>query len=406
MSNTADVAAPSQQVHSQQKEASNTDLLSEFLNLCDQNKANTYDIDFFKTVFKLCRPETTSKFSYYAELEEHIAYIESFAASELISNQLNFVAPLLELTATMGNSHSSLNPHNSHNSHIPHSNAENPKLAQQLLSNIRQGEMLFSRVLTIPEQADNSTQAPFGVSASEDKNGWLLNGALNVVLFNKAVSHHLVLATLPNNNTLVTYLPTQTTGITTAEQAQLGAPKANNTQFEIANLRLQNVLINNGAIGEINTQAILDLVARSRIMSAIRHNQYTRMCLDKLIIFLKSRTSNGDPLINQQVIQHRLAKLEARLSSSCALSRYSLKQMAVGKDTQALASASKLLASELLVYASKQALHLGGITHFQKNKPIANSYTEANWANFFLEPKELLLRNILDTSVSERHQKA
>ncbi|MDO6423701.1 acyl-CoA dehydrogenase [Saccharophagus degradans] len=400
MSNTADVAAPSQQVHAQQKEASNTDLLSEFLNLFDQNKANTYDIDFFKTVFKLCRPETTSKFSYYAELEEHIAYIESFAASELISNQLNFVAPLLELTATMGNSHSS------HNSHIPHSNAENPKLAQQLLSNIRQGEMLFSRVLTIPEQAENSTQAPFGVSASENKNGWLLNGALNVVLFNKAVSHHLVLATLPNNNTLVTYLPTQTTGITTAEHAQLGAPKANNTQFEIANLRLQNVLINNGVIGEINTQAILDLVARSRIMSAIRHNQYTRMCLDKLILFLKSRTSNGDPLINQQVIQHRLAKLEARLSSSCALSRYSLKQIAVGKDTQALASASKLLASELLVYASKQALHLGGITHFQKNKPIANSYTEANWANFFLEPKELLLRNILDTSVSERHQKA
>lgn len=406
MSNTADVAAPSQQVHAQQKEASNTDLLSEFLNLCDQNKANTYDIDFFKTVFKLCRPETTSKFSYYAELEEHIAYIESFAASELISNQLNFVAPLLELTATMANSHSSLNPHSSYNSHNSHSNAENPKLAQQLLSSIRQGEMLFSRVLTIPEQVKDSTQAPFGISASENKNGWLLNGALNVVLFNKAVSHHLVLATLPNNNTLVTYLPTQTAGITTAEHAQLGAPKANNTQFEIANLRLQNVVVNNGAIGEINAQAILDLVARSRIMSAIRHNQYTRMCLDKLILFLKSRISNGDPLINQQVIQHRLAKLEARLSSSCALSRYSLKQMAVGKDTQALASASKLLASELLVYASKQALHLGGITHFQKNKPIANSYTEANWANFFLEPKELLLRNILDTSVSERHQKA
>ena len=166
MSNIADVAAPSQQVHAQQKEASNTDLLSEFLNLCDQNKANTYDIDFFKTVFKLCRPETTSKFSYYAELEEHIAYIESFAASELISNQLNFVAPLLELTATMGNSHSSLNPHSSynpHNPHNPHNNTENPKLAQQLLSSIRQGEMLFSRVLTIPEQAKNSTQAPFGV---------------------------------------------------------------------------------------------------------------------------------------------------------------------------------------------------------------------------------------------------
>lgn len=403
MSNTADVAAPSQQVHAQQKEASNTDLLSEFLNLCDQNKANTYDIDFFKTVFKLCRPETTSKFSYYAEFEEHIAYIESFAAGELISNQLNFVAPLLELTATMGNSHSSLNPHNSHN---PHSNTVNSKLAQQLLSSIRQGDMLFSRVLTIPEQAKNSTQAPFGVSASENKNGWLLNGALNVVLFNKAVSHYLVLATLPNNNTLVTYLPTQTAGITTAEHAQLGAPKANNSQFEIANLRLQNVLVNNGAIGEINTQAIFDLVARSRIMTAIRHNQYTRMCLDKLILFLKSRISNGDPLINQQVIQHRLAKLEARLSSSCALSRYSLQQMAAGKDTQALASACKLLASELLVYASKQALHLGGITHFQKNRPIANSYTEANWANFFLEPKDLLLRNILDTSVSERHQKA
>lgn len=398
MSITANVAAPSQQAQqAQQKQPSNNDLLSEFFSTCDQNKSNVYDIDFFKTVFKLCRPEkntetsSSAKLSYCAELEEHIACLESFAASELISNQLNFVAPLLERIATANN---------------PDSHTLNSNLAQQLLSNIRQGEVLFSRTSIITEQANNSLHGPFGITASEHENGWQLNGALNAVLLNKAVSHHLVLATLPNNTTLLTYLPIKTAGVVTAEHAHLGAPKANGSQFEIANLTLKNVLVNNGVIGELSTHPIVDIVTRSRIMAAIRHNQYTRICLDKLTAFLKARISNGEPLISQQVIQHRLAKLEARLSSSCALSRYSLQKMALGKDTQALASASKLLASELLVSASKQALHLGGITHFQKNRPIANSYTEANWANFFLEPKELLLRNILDTSVSERHQKA
>lgn len=364
------------------------DIFQELLNHFKGNKESCYNTEFFKAILTLFARSVVNNeggedyVTNLAKFEWEIAHLDSFAASETLSNQVNFAIPVLN---TLWQATSD-------------SRTPEAKTLNKIIERSKQGEIIFSRILYKPEQTPCSQQGPFDVTAVERNGGWLLNGTLETVLLNGSASHHLIIATTPNNTNIVVCLPVHTKGFDTVQSALLGHARDDN-HFKVASIALNGLFVNHSSVlGGLTTTEAITIISRGRIMSSIRNNQLVRICLDNIIEFLKSRLSNGDPLINQQVIRHRLASLEARLSTSKALSQHSLDHISAADEIQMLSSASKLLSTELLLSTSKQALHLGGITHFQKNKTLSTRYLEANWAKFFLEPREILIRNILATT--------
>jgi alkylation response protein AidB-like acyl-CoA dehydrogenase len=297
-----------------------------------------------------------------AILAEQLARFAAFAAGELVAHQLNFISPFI-------------NRYGEHK--------------DNLWQTCINGDLLFSRIFY--ESTEQFRLGKTATVAKKNIDGWQLNGTLPVMLLGPDTDFHLVLATTDANKLNAFLVPVNAEGIHFISQA----PLSFDGQYVIAKAALINVNVGKDAqLADIDNEYLNSLIAKNRIFSSVIFTGRARLNLDALLRFLRTRNSNGQPLINLDVLRHRLAALDAECSMSRAFSYCALATQLDDAEFQSLANGCKFFAAELMQKISREALHLGGITHYRTDSEISQSYRETRWNSFFVEADEILLQNI------------
>lgn len=301
-------------------------------------------------------------------IEESLGAFTSFAASEIISYQLNVISPIISRFKKYDDDFS------------------------DLLQDTIRGNILFSRICYGLNNDINSSH--INVDAIKVGNNWELNGKLPPVLLAPETNMHLIFARIGGTEKISGFLVSSNLlGIHFDSKSPLSA----NGDFFITNMTLSEVKINeNYQLKYLNTHIIDTTFLNNRVLSSFRINNRIRIILNNIKKFLRSRKSNGKPLFDIDVLQQRLAAFEAEWSTSRALTCNALVKTPTNEDYKYLVNGSKLLAIKLMLKISKEALHLGGIKHYQKGNVISDNYIESLWGSFLVESEDYLLEGIID----------
>lgn len=304
--------------------------------------------------------------AFHTLLADCVGAFSSFAIGDLALHQLNFISPVLSALPATG-------------------------FAADFRLSIQHGETLCSRILY--DASDCQQQRLTSVKAEPTESGWRLNGDLPVLLMAPDTRWHLVFAMVENApNVKVFMLNKEALGMVVTSQAPVSADSG----CVLVRATLSNVTLEREmCMGDVSTECIVKLLLESQILESCRLNSRARALLDSIIEFLRARRSADRPLLERDVLQHRLAALDAEWSMSRALNCHSIETHLLGQDVHSLANSCKYLASTLMQNIASAALHLGGITHYRKDSPIAQAYQEVCWNALLVERDERLLADIL-----------
>lgn len=304
--------------------------------------------------------------AFHTLLADCMGAFPSFAVGDLALHQLSFISPVLSAIPTAG-------------------------FAADCRRLVQQGEVLCSRILYDVNDCQRQWLTP--VKAEPTESGWCLNGELPNLLMAHDTDWHLVFATVEGAPDVKAFmLKAKSVGLLIKRQAPVSA----DASCVLVKASLHNVMLEQKmCMGDLGPECIARLVSQSHIFESCRLNSRSRALLDRTIEFLRTRRSADRPLLERDVLQHRLAAFDAEWSMSRALTCHSIETHLLGQDIHALARSCKYLASTLMQSVASAALHLGGITHYRKDSAIAQSYQEACWNALLVERDECLLANVL-----------
>ncbi|NTS75297.1 hypothetical protein HR060_00340 [Catenovulum sp. SM1970] len=299
-------------------------------------------------------------------MDESLGALPSLLASELIAYQLNIVAKLLDTGDTV------------------------EKSATSTLQAIASGKTLFSRIAY--ELENEITPSKTNIIATCKGDTWQLNGDLPPVLLSPEVNMHLVFAKVEQTQNLAAFVISRnSSGISESSQTQLSI----SDRFTVANLTLDKVEVGElHRLKHLNPEIIREAFLNHRVLSCLRLNNRTRINLDNITAFLRSRKSNNKPLLDNDVLKQKLATFEAEWLTNKALTNKALTKVLVDDSCKELTHAAKFLTSQLMQQVSKEAMHLGGVKHYQKGSRLSGHYQESFWGTLFLESEEYLLNDI------------
>lgn len=300
---------------------------------------------------------------FQALLADYAGGLLSFAAGDLALHQLSFISSVLNAI---------------------------PGLAAERKRSVLQGESLCSRLLY--HQTEFGQWGQEEVRADLRQSGWCLNGDLPVLLMAQDTDWHLVFAAVDGDPGLSVFmLGAKSPGIIIQTQT----PVSTDGRSVLVKASLRNVVLNKEqCMGRVSIGCIAKLMAESRVLEACRLNSRARTILDSSIEFLRTRRSVGRPLLERDVLLHRLAALDAECSMTRAFSFHAIEASLAGDAIHCLAKRCKYLSSTLMQNIADAALHLGGITHYRSDSPIARSYQEACWNALLVERDEDLLAGV------------
>lgn len=272
-----------------------------------------------------------------------------------------------------------------------------PEQIEKFLKPAIKGDILFSHAVS--EREVGSDVSDIQTFAVKDGTGWRINGKKSMVLLAPIADMHFIVARLPEYNApfnMIAFLvPADLPGVyVKGPQRTLGDRECPTADIEFTDVRVDDYY-RLGGVGMGHIAQIQQCV-QERILSSLRVNYVTRQCLDSIVSFLRARKINGEPLIHLNVLQHRLASLEAEWAMSRALAYRAMSELLVNGSCDMLSSSSKLLSLRLLRKVSKEALQLGGVTHYRSDSPIARHYTDAMLCSFSTESDEMLLKSITE----------
>ena len=289
-----------------------------------------------------------------------LATRKAAAAVELVLHQLHTAFPLLEQLGAQSS------------------------LANSLSIQLLRGETLVARII-------HSLDLAATISARKNGDGWLIQGELPVCLVGPDTQFILLpVASVHTGKLDIFLLPCHADAVRIVSRA----PVSGDENYALAHINLANVQLKpEFYLGNIARESYQHSLSTHQALSAVTNNQSSKMTLTATIEFLRNRLVNGTPLLKLDVLQQRLAALQAELSMSQALA-YSTLYAQRTETFSRLANASYEAARKLHQTITAECLHLGGINHYRTDSELANSYQQARWMNFFSEfsPATVLAR--------------
>ena len=282
------------------------------------------------------------------------------AAVELVLHQLHTAFPLLE---QLGGQSS---------------------LANSLSIQLLRGETLFARAI-------HAQHLSATINARKQGDGWIIQGEIPLCLMGADTQFILLpVATAENPSANIFLIPCDAEGVRIISRA----PVSDDENYTLARISLAGVQLKpEFYLGSVSLESWQHTVNVHQSLGAIANNQASKITLVTTIDFLRNRLANGAPLLKLDVLQQRLAALQAELSMSQALA-YSALHAQHTEKFSCLANAAHDISRKLQQTITAECLHLGGINHYRTDSALANSYQQARWTNFFSEfsPTTVLAR--------------
>lgn len=207
-----------------------------------------------------------------------------------------------------------------------------PLIHDRFLSPLVKGEAVAGLAVTEPTGGSDLLEA-IQTSAYLDGDEWVISGE-KMFITNATIADFVVMLVRTSEEQTpfsMSFLvvPMTTPGIEVIQQAKLGqrsSPtgiiKMNNCRIPVANLvgRLNHGFIN-----------MANVMYEERFIIGLGSIVMAKACLEETILFLKSRSNNGEKITDKQAIRHEIVTLVAELESCRAFAYSVADNMSKGK---------------------------------------------------------------------------
>ena len=243
------------------------------------------------------------------------------------------------------------------------------------------GEKIIA-VATVEPNAGSDARA-IETKAELKGNYWIINGSKNFISAGNIADYIIVLAqtdkSLGPKGMVLIILDKDTPGFSAIRNDLIGdrAGDIANLYFDDCKVPKENVI---GKVGR-GLQNALKGIDTARLFISAGCIGMAQSCLDWSIKYAKEREQFGKPIGGFQLIQEKIAKMYAEISSIRWQVYYAAYLKDKGLPHAKELSAAKWLSSELAVRASEEAIRIHGAYGCSDEYPVAHHYLDSILSN-------------------------
>lgn len=236
----------------------------------------------------------------------------------------------------------------------------------------------FIAVAAVEPNAGSDASA-IETSAVQDGDAWIINGTKNFITGGGIADTVIVLAqtdkSLGHKGIGLFAVDRTTPGLSSADVAFVGglACNASNLTFEDCRVPRENLI---GDIGK-GLKNILTGINTARLFISAGAVGMAQSCMDACIKYTKERRQFGKPIAGFQLMQEAVARIQAEILSVRCLVYFVADLMTRKLPHAKELSSAKLLASELALRASAEAIRIHGAYGCTDEYPVAHHYRDA-----------------------------
>lgn len=224
-------------------------------------------------------------------------------------------------------------------------------------------------------EADAGSDVSAGrTSAVEDGDDWIVNGTKSFITNGGLASVYTVFAvTDPGNGThsmSCFYVDRKTPGISIgSEENKMGIRLSNTTEVIFENVRIPaSQMVGKRGDGFKIAMMTFDRTRPAGVGAACCGAM--KSCIDKCIEYSAQRMTFSQPILQNQVIQFKLADMEIKYEASRALTYKVAQMIDDGIIDSDMASCAKAFSSEAVFWCANEALQIHGGYGYSKEYPI------------------------------------
>ena len=288
-----------------------------------------------------------------------------------------YVTVIVEIAKVCGSIGLSVAAHNSLcTNHILMFGNEEQK--QRWLPQLASGEWIGAWGLT--EANTGSDAMRMQVTAKEDGDYWVLNGAKNWITHGKSGQVAVVLARtgeLLDSKGITTFVVERgTEGFAAGKKEnKLGMRASETAEMIFDNCRIHKSQIL-GNLGEGFQQA-MKILDGGRISIAALSIGIAKGAYEAALKYAKERHQFGQPIANFQAIAFKLADMATRIEAAELLTRQAADLKNAHKKLTKEAAMAKYYASEVAVWVANEAVQIFGGYGYTKDFPVEKFYRDA-----------------------------
>ncbi|TNE62551.1 MAG: acyl-CoA dehydrogenase [Alphaproteobacteria bacterium] len=268
-----------------------------------------------------------------------------------------------------------------------------PELCAEFLAPAIAGDMVCS--IAVSEPHAGSDVAAIKTNAVKDGDDYVINGT-KMWITNSTQADFLCLlantgdAPAHKNKSLIV-VPTKTRGVSFSEPLnKLGMRSSDTAQIFLDNVRVpQRHLI--GREGDGFRMQMMQF-QEERLCAAMLGPKGMEKTIKATIDYTRERQIFGGSVLDNQVVQYRLAELSTEVEALRALTWAAVEQYINGIDVLRLASMAKLKAGRLAREVSDSCLQYWGGMGFMWDSPVARSYRDSRLSSIGGGSDETMLR--------------
>jgi alkylation response protein AidB-like acyl-CoA dehydrogenase len=218
------------------------------------------------------------------------------------------------------------------------------------------------------------------VTAVQDGDYWVLNGAKNWITHGKSGDVAVILARtgdLLDSKGITTFVVERGTAGFTAgkKENKLGMRASETAEMIFDNCRIHKSQVL-GKVGDGFVQA-MKILDGGRISIAALSLGIAKGAYEASVKYSKEREQFGQPISNFQAIAFKLADMATRIQAAELLTRQAADMKDNGQKMTKEAAMAKYYASEVCVYASNEAVQIFGGYGYTKDFPVEKFYRDS-----------------------------
>ena len=246
----------------------------------------------------------------------------------------------------------------------------------------------------VSETGAGSDVASLKTSARSDGDDYIINGNKMWITNGTQADFMCMLANTgdgpAHKNKSLIIVPLKTKGVTVARKLdKLGMRSSDTAQLYFEDVRVPKRY----RIGEEGQGFIYQMkqFQEERLFAATKHLRTMERAIEDVIEYTGQREVFKQPLLNNQVIQFRLAELQTEVEALRSLIYRAVENYVAGDDASALASMAKLKGGRLVREVADSCLQYYGGMGFMNETPISRMFRDVRLASIGGGADEVML---------------
>jgi acyl-CoA dehydrogenase len=263
------------------------------------------------------------------------------------------------------------------------------ELKQRILPRCASGE--WSPAFALSEPDAGSDPAAMRTTAVLDGDEWVINGTKNWITNAGICDFYVVFAVTDREQRRSTAFVVESDrpGVSVPKfEHKLGIHGSPTGQpvFEDVRVPASNVI---GEVGR-GLSVALGTLERTRLGAGAQAVGIAQGAIDYAVKYAKERTAFGEPIINLQALQFKLADMQTRTAAARELLYKACSKMDRGEDDKALySSMAKLFASDTAMYVTIEAVQVLGGYGYVTEYPVERMMRDAKITQIYEGTNEI-----------------